>query len=231
MNRLLSRRLSLMFSGCLLLLGTTCDGLVAQDEYRSADVVIRRAPCWTTTMEFYDRQAFPYYSVQGYFFDANPFQTTRMMDGNTSMIMRSMKGYSLLDVTGGYRWTDARIRVDCYVRELLFGLMSQYYATVRYELGRVEPVSTACESVPEDPWGGDGGEYITEIGSAAYDPYDPEQTLASDCSGESAGASGGENEGMTCWQEYMVIEISYDGGITWQEFWSGWGTVCEQNQS
>ena len=36
---------------------------------------------------------------------------------------------------------------------------------------------------------------------------------------------------MTCWQEYMVIEISYDGGITWQEFWSGWGTVCEQNES
>ena len=179
-------------------------------------------------MEFYDPRAFPHYSVDGYFFDANPFQITRWMDGNTSMIMRSMKGASLVDVTGRYRWTDARIRVDCYVRDYLFGLISQPYALVRYELGSVEPVSTACASDPEDPW---GGEYLTEIGSEAYDPYDPEPSAPADCGGGAGEEGSGANEGLTCWQEYMVIEISYDGGVTWQEFWSGWGTVCEPNEA
>jgi hypothetical protein len=213
----------------LLWVGNSQDVLSAQEEYRSGDYVIRPAVCWTTVMEFYDRGAFPYYSVDGYFFDANPFQTTRMLDGNRSMIMRSSKGRWLTDVTGRYRWTDARIRVDCFIREYFGGLVQQPYATAAYELGVVEPVSTACGPVPEDPW---GGEYITDIGDPQYDPYDPDQvSTADDCSSGSGDTGSGENGGWNCWYEYMVIEISYDGGKTWHLWWEGWGRVCEENET
>lgn len=225
MIRSMFRRFGL-FLVSMLSVATVHDRLSAQEEYRSDEYVVRRIPCWTTVMEFYDRRAFPYYSVDGYFFDANPFQTTRMMDGNTSMIMRSAKGYSLIDVTGAYRWTDARIRVDCFARDYI--VLSVPYAIVRYELGSVERVSTACASDPEDPW---GGEHLTEIASEAYDPFDPDQALPADCGGGSEEGASGTGDGMNCWQEYIVIEISYDGGLTWQEFWAGWGTVCEQNEA
>jgi hypothetical protein len=212
----------------LLFAGAQPDALSGQTQYRSGDYIMRPVPCWTTIMEFHDPQAFPYYSVDGYFFDANPFQATRWMNGNRSMIMRSVKGAQLIDVTGRYRWTDARIWVDCFVREYAWGLITQPYATVAFEFGVVEPISTACGSEPGDPW---GGEYITSIGVPEYDPYDPDQIVVSDCGG--GGAGGGETGGggLNCWNEHMVIEISYDGGRTWQVWWEGWGIVCEQNEA
>jgi hypothetical protein len=212
----------------VLLTGTAPRFLSAQDEYRTPDYVVRRIPCWTTNMVFYDPVGFPYYSVDGYFFDANPFQTTRFMDGNTSMIMRSSNGYSLMDVSGRYRWTDARIRVNCYARDYLYGLITQPYAVVVHEFGTVEPFSTACKSDPDER---DAGQYITSIDSEEYNPYDPDQQILVDCEDGDFGGNPGSVGNMTCWQEHMVIEISYDGGVSWNEFWSGWATVCESNAS
>lgn len=228
MTRSILRRPWRVLAALLPWAGYRPDGLCAQEEYRYGDYIVRRTPCWETVLEFYDPRAFPYYSVDGYFFDANPFQITRWMDGNTGMIMRSTRGTWLIDMSGRYRWTDARIKVDCYVREYLWGLISQPYAVVAYELGTVEPVSTACDSEPGDPW---GGEYITAVGSPEYDPYDPDQVVASDCESGGDGGAGGLPGGLNCWAEYMVIEISYDGGKTWHVWWEGWGTVCEQNEA
>ncbi len=61
----------------------------------------------------------------------------------------------------------------------------------------------------------------------SYDPYLPEP-----CEGEGDGSGGGGgddggNSGYSCTWEYITIEASYDGGATWEDFWSGWAKVCD----
>ena len=46
-----------------------------------------------------------------------------------------------------------------------------------------------------------------------------------------SGGGGGADDGgggWSCSTEYVVIEISYDGGATWQTWWQGYATVCEE---
>jgi hypothetical protein len=81
---------------------------------------------------------------------------------------------------------------------------------------------------------GDGGTISDPIFMNSYDPYAPEQagdavTLQS-CGGGSAGTGGGDADSACHW-EWMEIEISYDGGQTWHPFWSGWGQVCESQET
>jgi hypothetical protein len=56
--------------------------------------------------------------------------------------------------------------------------------------------------------------------------------LANACDGggdDSPG--GGDDDGgggdLECWEEYIIIEVSVDGGDTWHTWWEGWGTVCD----
>jgi len=42
--------------------------------------------------------------------------------------------------------------------------------------------------------------------------------------GGSGGGSGGEED--NCTTEYVVVEVSYDDGVTWQTVWEGYATVC-----
>lgn len=37
---------------------------------------------------------------------------------------------------------------------------------------------------------------------------------------------GGDSEG--CTTKYGKIEVSYDGGETWETWWEGWYTECEE---
>ncbi len=63
-----------------------------------------------------------------------------------------------------------------------------------------------------------------------YDPYDSD---SGDCgSGGGGGGGGGSGGGgggggLSCHTEFIVIEISYDGGLTWWTWWQGDATVCE----
>jgi hypothetical protein len=43
--------------------------------------------------------------------------------------------------------------------------------------------------------------------------------------GTGGGSTGGG--GMECHVEWIELEISYDGGITWHPFWEGYANVCE----
>jgi len=47
--------------------------------------------------------------------------------------------------------------------------------------------------------------------------------------GGGGGDSGGGNGGVqySCHSEYGSIEVSYDGGLTWDDVWSGYYDVCE----
>ena len=48
-----------------------------------------------------------------------------------------------------------------------------------------------------------------------------------DTEDNSSGSSGGGGGGYNCSWDYITIQISYDGGATWQDYWSGWAQVCE----
>jgi hypothetical protein len=190
-------------------------------------------------MEFYSPSAFPYYEVDGYYFDANPFTATRMLEGNTAMIMRSSRGRTLTDASGQKVWTDARVYVRCFVVRYMYGLISQPYAMVVREFGTVQDKAYACSS---------GGGYTGTELDANYDPYASSSYVTYDetadysynaaylgdvdCSGSgSTGGSGGGSEssgpgGSTCRSEWIVVEVSYDNGLTWTVLYEGYARVC-----
>jgi hypothetical protein len=102
-----------------------------------ADYAVEPYVCWSTIMEFYSPQAYPYFERSGYFFDANPFRLYRWLEGNTAGMFRSVVGTDIVDVTGQYVWRDSRIKVNCYVRRYWWGY-NQPYAVVSAEFGPVE---------------------------------------------------------------------------------------------
>lgn len=76
--------------------------------------------------------------------------------------------------------------------------------------------------------GAGGGEYITShdeiaVYSSDYDPYASEPP----CGGGTGGGGGGV-PGFTCSYDYVTLEISKDGGQTWEVWWAGWTLVCVQ---
>jgi hypothetical protein len=69
----------------------------------------------------------------------------------------------------------------------------------------------------------------------SYDPYDPapaegDAGVTASCGGGGGGA-GFDPGNYSCSWDYITIEISYDGGKTWQHFWSGWAQVCEEHMA
>ncbi|GLC26866.1 hypothetical protein [Roseisolibacter agri] len=41
------------------------------------------------------------------------------------------------------------------------------------------------------------------------------------------GGGGGGGTTPTCHEEYVIVEVSDDGGMTWYIYWEGWAEVCE----
>lgn len=62
-----------------------------------------------------------------------------------------------------------------------------------------------------------------------YDPYASGGDVTSPACDGTGGAGGGtiDPDRVTCHWEWMQVEISYDGGVTWETYWSGWANVCE----
>ena len=63
-----------------------------------------------------------------------------------------------------------------------------------------------------------------------YDTYGCWNRYSSDpygSGGVGSNPSGALDEALSCHDEWMTLEISYDGGGTWSTFWSGYGRVCE----
>jgi hypothetical protein len=65
----------------------------------------------------------------------------------------------------------------------------------------------------------------------SYDPYSPTpedgETVTTSCGG--GGGAGFDPSNYSCTWDYITIEISRDGGKTWEHFWSGWAQVCEEH--
>jgi hypothetical protein len=80
----------------------------------------------------------------------------------------------------------------------------------------------------DDGCGGGGGGYDDPVYITSYDPYAPAPADTGEATIECGGGGGGG--GRTCYWEWMDIEISRDGGGSWEPWWSGWGQVCYENE-
>jgi hypothetical protein len=98
----------------------------------------------------------------------------------------------------------------------------------QWGIGKVLSFEGTVWQVGDDGWGdgcGDGDR--DDFSILSYDPYSPtpdEGAATTDCGGDGGGSEGG---GDSCNWEYIVIEISNDGGQTWEHYWSGWAEVCQ----
>jgi hypothetical protein len=78
--------------------------------------------------------------------------------------------------------------------------------------------------------GGGEGEGCGDFDQLSYQSYgspspiDPESYI-----GGGSGGGGGDDEesDADCPTEYVIIEVSYDNGVTWQVWWEGEISVCE----
>lgn len=196
----------------LLVIGLgTHQSLLAQGTISTdpSDGVSRPYPCWTGEMEFYSQG--PYFEHEGYLFEANPFVVVQYREGNTAMIMVSSKGWRLIDAGGRKIWTDPRIYVQCRVVSYPWGY-NQRYAVVIREMGMMEDCARGPNTNPMDP---------------GFDPYYETGDEGSCSVGSGSGGSGPPPpSGTICNTEWMAIDISYDGGVTWTTVWEGLVKVC-----
>jgi len=116
-----------------------------------------------------------------------------------------------LSTDGASRWYGAKLEAHCTVERNPYWV--KYSAVPVAYGGQVR----ACG-------GGGGGAwyYIAEPIDVSYDPY-TEREPVSDC--DSSGGSG-DGDGAICHDEYVYVELSNDGGVTWEVIWEGWAQVC-----
>lgn len=73
------------------------------------------------------------------------------------------------------------------------------------------------------------GELDDSFEDSSYDPYANYSSGDTTCSAVSPVSGGATWEGpggSICSYQWIIIEVSHDGGRTWQEYWSGWAPVC-----
>jgi len=126
---------------------------------------------------------------------------------------------TLISTDGKAKWDQPQIEVLCWIYNAL-DIITYHYDPYRFS-GTVSP----CES--SSGGGGAGGTPFS--GSAMAPEYDPYSSFDSgggtSCSGTSG--NGDSGSGLVCHTEYIYIDISYDGGLTWEGWWEGYATVCE----
>ena len=113
---------------------------------------------------------------------------------------------------GMAKWSYPEIQVLCWI----FNSMS----IIAYHYDPYAFRGTVTECGEGSPG---GGMFITDpLTEPGYDPYEG-YPLRGECPGGSGGGDGG---GATCHDEYIYVEVSYDGGVTWEVLWEGWAQVC-----
>jgi hypothetical protein len=120
----------------------------------------------------------------------------------------------LISTDGRAKWKNAQVEVLCWVYAVI-DITAYHYDPIRFA-GTVVPCTGGSGSGPS----------ITD--PAGYDPYSSYAPTAETCSDQyNAGdSSGGGGSGLTCEWQYIYIDESNDGGLTWTEIWEGWAQVC-----
>lgn len=138
---------------------------------------------------------------------------------------------------GQARWYNPGMFLACYKLVTYRSNGTIEFARDVYQVQYIEGEIKTCPS----GGGGANPELDHEIYGSSYDPFDPvggdggaasiTDVLQSECAETGSGGGGSDTwagpGGTTCRYEYLVLEISNDGGMTWDVLWTGWGTVCE----
>jgi|1186.fasta_scaffold44745_2 hypothetical protein len=114
-----------------------------------------------------------------------------------------------ISTDGTSRWYGAKLEGHCTVDRNPYWVRYNVYP-VAYE-GQVRSCSTGA---------GGNWYYITDPIDESYDPY------TSAGSGSDCESDGGSDSVGTCHDEYVYVEVSNDGGLTWEVLWEGWAQVC-----
>lgn len=126
---------------------------------------------------------------------------------------------------GTKKWTNPTANVTCFLDWYRLEPTWHFDTTYRWHIDEYGGVVTSCDS----GGGNVGGTGFTNVGmDSSYDPYGSSDPGGGPC-GEpgTAGSTGGDAGGFNCHTEYIYIEISYDGGITWEGWWEGYATICD----
>ena len=180
---------------------------------------IRPTTCPTWTTEGF--LGTPVYPFGGYLF-VTAWELEEKFQGVTEGYYQARPDRNPKDIFKRVRWEGARIYVKCSQRVLRDPWGHERAGANIYDSieGREQGTIRPCQS---------GSEFAT------YDPYDPFDECNSDTptitpgTGGGGGGGGGDSGsgGSNCHTEYVVIEISYDDGATWETYWEGNANVCE----
>ena len=112
---------------------------------------------------------------------------------------------------GKAEWSNPEVQVLCWIYNAL-DIIAYHYDPYAFR-GTVKECGEG---------GGGSGTFVTDPPlETGYDPYDGYPPTG-ECSSNGGSGSGS----ASCHDEYVSIEISYDGGVTWQVWWEGWAIVC-----
>ncbi|HEX6367971.1 MAG TPA: hypothetical protein VF006_03495 [Longimicrobium sp.] len=145
-------------------------------------------------------------------------------------VYESIQPSETVDPDGNVWQFQGRFNALCRGGELEIGPVVFGAQVLVSENPVTRPVLVRRGSGDNDECGGGNGDwYYME----SYDPYLPvpetdsgDASIAAYCG--SGGGSTFDPADYACTWDYITIEISYDGGQTWQHFWSGWAQVCEE---
>jgi hypothetical protein len=122
---------------------------------------------------------------------------------------------------GRARWYGAEVEGHCTVER------TEYYVSLHvYPVAYRGTVRTCWNGGGSGGGGGGPWFYITDPTDPAYDPYGDGGSYDAACSDATADGNGGSAGQTTCHDEYVYVELSDDGGVTWYVWWEGWATVC-----
>ena len=139
-------------------------------------------------------------------------------------LYRAYPSGDIADATSTVVWKDARIQVHCFWER------TPMYDTLHYDqVGSSGSLVKQCTD-PAFPGGSGAGstDWVgsSDISSTSYDPYDNGGADAASCEDPLEGGSAGGMGGAGCHTEYIYVDISTDGGVTWTTVWQGEVEVC-----
>lgn len=138
------------------------------------------------------------------------YATTQAYDNAVNQFEENFALLAILgwgwDASGGYGWTFDRYISQLAAWEVNQAALASTISMLRVQLDimAVQYDMMGCwDQPPEEPGTGTPG------------------------TGGNPGTGGGGGGGLTCHEEYVIVEESYDGGRTWYVVWEGYAEICE----
>ena len=119
-------------------------------------------------------------------------------------------------------WKDAQIQVHCFWEQ------TPFYSRLHYDqIGSSGRLIKECTGSSGGGVSGSGDWGDSEIASTSYDPYSALDVDNGDCESppviDDSGGGAGRSD---CRTEYLYVDVSTDGGLTWTTVWEGEVEVC-----